>query len=129
MMEKKNIKINDQSDRQLIRLCRRNDSKAFSILYYRYRDWVYKLAWSFCRDHHIAQDVTQEVFAYLLKKFDTLKLTASMKTFLYPVVKHTTLNQLKKAGLIEGDQQGSWIIYHLTPLGERCMAMGYPPFG
>jgi ArsR family transcriptional regulator len=36
------------------------------------------------------------------------------------------LNQLKKAGLIEGEQQGSWIIYHLTPLGERCAA-GYPP--
>jgi ArsR family transcriptional regulator len=37
------------------------------------------------------------------------------------------LNQLKMAGLIEGDQQGSWIIYHLTPLGERCMAANYPP--
>lgn len=36
------------------------------------------------------------------------------------------LNQLKKAELIEGEQQGSWIIYHLTPLGERCAA-GYPP--
>lgn len=39
------------------------------------------------------------------------------------------LNQLKKAGLIEGEQQGSWIIYHLTPLGERCAASGYPPIG
>ena len=37
------------------------------------------------------------------------------------------LNQLKKAGLIEGEQQGSWIIYHLTPLGQRCVASGYPP--
>ena len=37
------------------------------------------------------------------------------------------LNQSKKAGLIEGDQQGSWIIYHLTPLGERCMAAGLSP--
>ena len=37
------------------------------------------------------------------------------------------LNQLKKADLIVGEQQGSWIIYHLTPLGERCMAMTYPP--
>ena len=37
------------------------------------------------------------------------------------------LNQLKKADLIEGEQQGSWIIYHLTPLGERCMAAPYPP--
>jgi len=39
------------------------------------------------------------------------------------------LNQLKRADLIEGEQQGSWIIYHLTPLGERCAAMGYPPLG
>ena len=37
------------------------------------------------------------------------------------------LNQLKKADLIVGEQQGSWIIYHLTPLGERCVAAGYPP--
>ncbi len=37
------------------------------------------------------------------------------------------LNQLKKAELIEGEQQGSWIIYHLTPLGERCATAGYPP--
>ncbi len=37
------------------------------------------------------------------------------------------LNQLKKADLIEGEQQGSWIIYRLTPLGQRCMATGYPP--
>lgn len=36
------------------------------------------------------------------------------------------LNQLKKAGLIEGNQQGSWIIYRLTPLGERCVASWYP---
>ncbi|MEN6342045.1 MAG: metalloregulator ArsR/SmtB family transcription factor [Methanospirillum sp.] len=37
------------------------------------------------------------------------------------------LNQLKKAGLIDGEQQGSWIIYHPTPLEQRCMASGYPP--
>ncbi|MEN6342272.1 MAG: metalloregulator ArsR/SmtB family transcription factor [Methanospirillum sp.] len=37
------------------------------------------------------------------------------------------LNQLKKADLIVGEQQGSWIIYRLTPRGERCMAQPYPP--
>ncbi|MDD1704012.1 MAG: ArsR family transcriptional regulator [Methanoregula sp.] len=37
------------------------------------------------------------------------------------------LNQLKKAELIEGEPQGSWIIYHLTWLGERCATAGYPP--
>jgi ArsR family transcriptional regulator len=37
------------------------------------------------------------------------------------------LNQLKKADLIVGEQQGSWIIYRLTPLGARCAAPGDPP--
>jgi len=37
------------------------------------------------------------------------------------------LNQLKKADLIVGEQQGSWIIYRLTPRGERCMVKPYPP--
>ncbi len=37
------------------------------------------------------------------------------------------LNQLKKADLIVGEQQGSWIVYRLTPRGERCMSAPYPP--
>ena len=37
------------------------------------------------------------------------------------------LNQLKRADLIAGEQQGSWIVYRLTPRGERCMAKPYPP--
>jgi ArsR family transcriptional regulator len=39
------------------------------------------------------------------------------------------LSQLKKADLIAGEQQGSWIVYRLTPLGERCMGTAYPPPG
>ena len=37
------------------------------------------------------------------------------------------LNQLKKADLIVGEQQWSWIIYRLTPRGERCLSAPYPP--
>ena len=37
------------------------------------------------------------------------------------------LNQLKKVDLIVGEQQGSWIIYRLTPRGERCLSAPYPP--
>jgi DNA-binding transcriptional ArsR family regulator len=31
------------------------------------------------------------------------------------------LNVLKKAGLIEGRQQGNWIIYRLTSAGKECI--------
>jgi RNA polymerase sigma-70 factor (ECF subfamily) len=36
-------------------------------------------------------DVIQGTFEYFLKKFPGFKLTASMTTFLYPVVKHLAL--------------------------------------
>jgi len=81
-----------ESDEELVELVNKGDSNAFATLYYRYRDWVYRLAWRFTGDHQDALDVLQETFTYLLKKFPGFHLTASMTTFLYPVVKHISLN-------------------------------------
>ncbi|MHC4664844.1 MAG: RNA polymerase sigma factor [Planctomycetota bacterium] len=80
-----------ESDEELIKSANKGDSDAFEALYYRYRDWVYHLAWRFTGDGDQALDVLQETFIYLLKKFPHFQLTASMTTFLYPVVKHVSL--------------------------------------
>ncbi|MHC4362868.1 MAG: RNA polymerase sigma factor, partial [Planctomycetota bacterium] len=80
-----------ESDEELIKSANKGDSDAFEALYYRYRDWVYRLAWRFTGDRDQALDVLQETFIYVLKKFPHLRLTASMTTFLYPVIKHVSL--------------------------------------
>jgi RNA polymerase sigma-70 factor (ECF subfamily) len=76
------------SDRELIESANKGDPKAFEALYYRYRDWVYCLARRFTSNWQDALDVVQETFIYLLGKFPGFELTASMTTFLYPVVRH-----------------------------------------
>jgi RNA polymerase sigma-70 factor (ECF subfamily) len=81
-----------RSDAELIRQARSGDKAAFEGLYYRHRDWVYRLSFRFISDREQALDVLQETFAYLLRKIPTLELTAAMTTFLYPVVKHLCLN-------------------------------------
>jgi RNA polymerase sigma-70 factor (ECF subfamily) len=81
-----------EPDEELVELVNQGDPDAFVTLYYRYRDWVYRLAWRFAGNHQDALDVLQETFTYLLKKFPGFHLTASMTTFLYPVVKHISLN-------------------------------------
>ena len=93
-----------QRDEELIERINQGDAAAFEILYLRYRDWVYRLAWRFTGNQEDALDVLQETFTYLLKKFPPLtlakraqadarfQLTASMTTFLYPAVKHLSLN-------------------------------------
>jgi len=79
-----------ESDQELIELANKGYSEAFEALYHRYRDWVYRLAWRFTGNTEDALDVVQEVFSYLLGKFPGFELTASMTTFLYPVVRHVS---------------------------------------
>ena len=93
-----------KSDEELIALANKGDADAFEELYYRYRDWVYRLARRFTRNDADALDVLQETFGYLLRKFPGFKLTASMTTFLYPVVKHTAFAALRKKKRFESDE-------------------------
>ena len=86
-----------KSDRQLIELANKGDQDAFEALYYRHRDWVYRLARRFTGNQQDALDVLQETFTYFLSKFPGFELTASMTTFLYPAVKHiSTAIQARK---------------------------------
>lgn len=79
-------------DEELIEQASRGDPEAFETLYHRHRDWVHRLAWRFTGNRQDALDVLQETFTYLFRKLPDLQLTASMTTFLYPVVKHLSLN-------------------------------------
>ena len=79
------------SDQELIQLMNEGDTDAFEQLYQRYKDWVFRLAWRFTGNQQDTLDVLQETFIYLLGKFPGFELTASMTTFLYPVVKNISL--------------------------------------
>ena len=46
----------------------------------------------------------QETFAYVLRKFPGFQLTASMTTFLYPVVKHLALAARRKRVRMAGEE-------------------------
>jgi RNA polymerase sigma-70 factor (ECF subfamily) len=89
--------LNDsRPDLDLIAAANNGDVPAFTALYHRYRDWVLRLAYRFTRSDDDAQDVLQETFSYLLRKFPGFVLTAQMTTFLYPVVKNLSIAARRK---------------------------------
>ena len=90
--------IDPRTDEQLIVAINHGDAAAFEVLYYRYRDWVTNLALRFTASEDLALDVLQETFLYLLKKFPGFRLTAQLKTFLYPAIKNLSLTARRKAG-------------------------------
>jgi len=94
-----------ESDQELIELANKGYAEAFEALYRRYRDWVYRLAWRITGNRADALDVLQETFTYLLGKFPGFELTAAMTTFLYPVVRHISLNIRSKSSRFASDEE------------------------
>ena len=85
------------TDAELVAAINRGDAAAFEILYFRHRDWVAALAYRFTGDSDAALDVLQETFLYFLKKFPGFRLTANLKTFLYPAVRNLSIAARRKA--------------------------------
>ena len=83
----------DQAD---IAAANRGDVSGYERLYFRHRDWVHQLACRYTRNSDEALDVLQETFTWFLQKFPGFTLTANLRTFLYPVVKHIALRQKEK---------------------------------
>ena len=94
-MENQN-QLDPRSDLQLVADINAGDAAAFEVLYFRHRDWVVNLALRFTGSEDLALDVMQETFIYLLKKFPGFQLTAQLKTFLYPAVKHYSIAARRK---------------------------------
>jgi RNA polymerase sigma-70 factor, ECF subfamily len=92
-----------RSDQDLVRAINAGDANAFDALYFRYRDWVVRLAARFTEHSEDALDVLQETFAYVFRKFPGFRLTASMTTFLYPVVKNLSLAAKRKRTRLHHD--------------------------
>jgi RNA polymerase sigma-70 factor, ECF subfamily len=93
-----------RTDAELVDALNGGDTSAFDALYFRYRDWVVRLAVRFAGHEDDALDVLQETFSYVLRKFPGFRLTSAMTTFLYPVVKHLALAARRKRQRMAGDE-------------------------
>jgi RNA polymerase sigma-70 factor, ECF subfamily len=105
---------NARSDLDLVAAINRGDTAAFEVLYLRYRDWVVALAYRFTRDSDASLDVLQETFLYFLKKFPGFRLTANLKTFLYPAVRNLSIAVRRKASRLETGEAGQAQIEQLA---------------
>ena len=86
-----------RSDLALVAAINDGEADAFEALYRRHRDWVVALAHRFTGDRDLALDVMQETFLYLLGKFPGFRLTANLKTFLYPAVRNLSIAARRKS--------------------------------
>jgi RNA polymerase sigma-70 factor (ECF subfamily) len=69
---------------------------AFDLLLPRYRDKVFRLAWSLTRDEATAEDLAQDVFVRVWRALPSFHGEASLSTWIYTITRNRCLTELKR---------------------------------
>lgn len=113
---------NELNDSDLVRLMLAGDEEAFSVLYRRRQGGIYRFALQMSGSKSIAEDVTQEVFLFLMREgqvFDPSK--GEVSAFLFGVARNHVLRRLRSDHLLAplADDSDDDIIFSL-PSADTC---------
>ena len=113
---------NDLSDSELLQLMLAGDEEALALLYRRRQGGIYRFAVQMSVSKTIAEDVTQEVFLFLMREghvFDPAR--GSLSAFLFGVARNHVLRRLRVEHLLAplGDESDDDVpLVHAT--SELC---------
>jgi RNA polymerase sigma-70 factor, ECF subfamily len=93
------------SEDELIRLAQGGDVEAFCRLAKRYERRVYTLALHFCRDHHDAEDLSQEVWLKAFRSLTGFRFESGFYTWLRQITVNTFLNHRRTRSFSDGGER------------------------
>jgi RNA polymerase sigma-70 factor (ECF subfamily) len=92
------VEAGAQPDTVLLARIRAGDETALGALYDQHAGLVYGLARRVTRDDHLAQDITQEVFAYLWELPDRVDLArGSLRSYLAVVAHRRAVDEVRRS--------------------------------
>jgi|SRR5690606_12288005 len=91
----------------------------FERLFRKYYQNLCSYVFYFLKDHAAAEEVVQDVFFALWQKRDELKITSSVKSYLYKAARNHSLNVLKHIEVRENYKQHNERLRAETEAGEE----------
>src|SRR3990170_2256579 len=83
------------SDTELFALTKKEDIKAFEVLYKRHWPDLIDAAYKRLQSRSKAEDIVQELFISLYNKREVLEFTLSLKAYLNQALKYKVLNEYR----------------------------------
>ena len=83
------------SDTEIIQGLHRGDHQIYEYLFRSHYIALCHFCLKYVREPAIAEEIVQEIFAYLWEKRESIKITSSLKSYLYTAVKNKAINYLK----------------------------------
>lgn len=87
---------NEQTDKELYKQYLNGDKRAFEKLVIRHKNNMIYFISRYTKNTQIAEDISQDVFVYLLINKNQYDFRYSFKTYLYMIAKCRAINYLKK---------------------------------
>lgn len=84
------------SDDQLLELLKGSDNEAFTEIYGRYAETLYRFAWNILEEEDECRDAVQEVFIWFWENRDSLHVTV-LKYYLLAAVKYKLIRVIQKS--------------------------------
>jgi RNA polymerase sigma-70 factor (ECF subfamily) len=81
-------------DRVLVKAYLNGDSKAFEVLFRKYRDVVHRLVYSIVKDDTLVHDVVQEVFLLVYRHLHKFRQDSAFKTWVYRIAVNEAIRHL-----------------------------------
>jgi len=88
--------MEEPGDSELVRRLREGDTRAFEVLFERYRRSVLAFLTTWLGDHAMAEDVTQETFVELARRAESLDPKRSVKAWLFRVARNRAVDWLRR---------------------------------
>ncbi len=89
------------SDGILVDLIRKDDEKAFSVIYQRYSMPLYVHANRFIRDREETKDILQKVFVKIWSIRNRLPTDVKLSAYLYQIVKNELINHISHSKVVD----------------------------
>ena len=93
-MEKKDLE--QKSDEDLMRECKKGNTDAFNILFKKYRRPIFAYVYQLIGDYGDVEGVTQEAFIRVFKYIDTYEYPKRFSTWFYTIVRNLCIDRIKK---------------------------------
>lgn len=81
---------------ELILLVSQGDVKAFSLIFYHYKDKLYSYALRLTGEEELAEEMVQDVFLKIWLNREELKKIDSFDAYLYTVIRNKSYNAIKR---------------------------------
>jgi DNA-directed RNA polymerase specialized sigma subunit, sigma24 homolog len=119
----------NEQDRTILYQLRRGDEKAYLYLFTHYYVSLYKAALLYVENSFVAENLVADLMLYLWQQRDSLDIHTSLRAYLFTAIRRRSinylqeaqvtheatlsehLNELKRAGLIQGEINPPYIKY------------------